>query len=360
MTKYVLLMRHAQHETAGPGQPVQRKLSEDGVTQTKAVGERLASVLDDLSRDDELAIRLGPVWRAGSDEVIETSERIINELGGGSASRPEYVKELDPASFQPYRDIGISAALRKRLIDDLSKSSDDNAVLIIGHQPLLSWIAHALTGKAVPLVHSELACIAIEEATLTKRTLGYLRWVLSPSDDKAIKDIRDKIKSKMDTAKLLGGFVTAVLGFLLASLVDQSKMEYLGDYKWAFYVSAALLFAAVGLYFATVYAYDRLLMPRRFWGQRPPPKKVTKRPRWLVWRPPSSASWVLYQNMMHIWFYLFTLATGAVMVGLLFLAFAVFKPCGWFRLLFVVVVAIGSLAFWWYYRHFGPRIGSDD
>jgi hypothetical protein len=232
--------------------------------------------------------------------------------------------------------------------------------LIVGHQPLLGWIGHNLTGKALPISHSELLCIALEDKTLAKSKRGYLRWVISPSDDQAIADLKDKIKSKMDTAKLLGGFITAVLGFLLASLVDEKKMGFLAGYEWALYVSAGTFFAAVGLYLTTMYAYDGLLMPRRFWGESPLPRDPTKRPKWLVWRPPSSATWILYQNMMRIWFYLFTPATWAVVIGLLFLGFAVFKPTGAFVYLFLGIVVIGLVVFWLYYRQFGPRIGSED
>jgi hypothetical protein len=75
---------------------------------------------------------------------------------------------------------------------------------------------------------------------------------------------------------------------------------------------------------------------------------------------PSSAAWVLYQNMMHVWFYLFTPASWAVAIGLLFLGFAVFKPAGDFVYLFLAIVGIGLLTFWVYYHRFGPRIGSED
>ena len=246
------------------------------------------------------------------------------------------------------------------MIKFFASRSDTNTVLVFGHQPLLGWIAHELTGKALPIARSEILCIAIEDKNLTKPRRGYLRWAISPTDDEVIKDLKDKIKSKMDTAKLLGGFITAVLGFLLASLVDKNKMDYLAGYEWALYVSAALFFAAVGLYLTTMYAYDRLLMPRRFWGATPPPEDSAKRPKWLVWRPPSSAAWVLYQNMMRVWSNLFTPATCAVVGGLLFLGYAVFKPEGMFIVLFLSILVTGLVGFWFYYRRFGPRIGSED
>jgi hypothetical protein len=62
--------------------------------------------------------------------------------------------------------------------------------------------------------------------------------------------------------------------------------------------------------------------------------------------------------MKRIWRYLFTGATYAVLLGLIFLAYAVFKPTQPF--VFIGIVALGLLFFWLYYRHFGPKLGTED
>ena len=135
-------------------------------------------------------------------------------------------------------------------------------------------------------------------------------------------------------------------------------MDYIGANMWSIYVSAGLFFVAVALYLATLYAYDRMLMPIRFWGQTPPPENIRNRPKWLVWRPPSSALWVLYQNMMRVWRYLFSAATAAVILGLLFLAFGVFKVGN--APLFFGIAFLGLILFLLYLKHFGPRLGAED
>jgi hypothetical protein len=71
----------------------------------------------------------------------------------------------------------------------------------------------------------------------------------------------------------------------------------------------------------TVVSYDALLMPRRFWGESP--FGADKRPGWIVERPPSSASWILYQNMLHVWKRQFIPATYFLVTGLFLLCTAV-------------------------------------
>jgi hypothetical protein len=105
--------------------------------------------------------------------------------------------------------------------------------------------------------------------------------------------ITAKIKSKMDTAKVFGGFITAVLTFV----ISQYAAVAAGTTYWAAVRGASLaaLAIAVLLYLLTMFWYDRLLMPPRFWAtrRRRPAERVAK----VLLRPPSSAVWVLCQNM---------------------------------------------------------------
>jgi hypothetical protein len=118
-----------------------------------------------------------------------------------------------------------------------------------------------------------------------------------------------------------------------------------------------LYLLAAGLYIVTMYNYDSLLMPTRFWGEAAP--RSGRRPasrRWLVERPPSSDAWVLYQNMMRIWRNLFTVASALGFAATVLFAFAALRISGW--------VAAGSgaaalLLAWWIYRS-RPIIGSED
>src|ERR1051325_3235239 len=131
------------------------------------------------------------------------------------------------------------------------------------------------------------------------------------TDEVVVEDLRDKVKSKMDVAKLLGTFLTGLLGGVLAFVGDATKLEKIGTqscvvcskyfgwastlpsqlYAAAFVLAIAVLIIAIILYFATVYAYDRLLMPREFWLG-----------------PPFTAR-LLHRRMIYSWKWLFNPAT---------------------------------------------------
>jgi hypothetical protein len=164
----------------------------------------------------------------------------------------------------------------------------------------------------------------------------------------------------METVKFLGAVITVALGALLAVLFDPEKWSQLAAVahgQVATQFAAGLLLASIALYLATVYAYDRLLMPSRFWTELGPPgQRRIRRGAALARRPPSSAVWVLYQNMQRVWWGLFTPATLSFALALVVLA-AVFLRLGGGALaaLTLGVVAVLGLMYW-----FRPVLGSED
>jgi hypothetical protein len=208
-------------------------------------------------------------------------------------------------------------------------------------------------GYLTPLAlkNGEVASIALTDAR-KGRAAGHLEWTIAPDETRAIEELREKIKSKMDIAKLLGGFMTLVLGGVVLAPNRLDELSRGGD-RWAVYVAAVAFLIAIGLYLRTMYAYDTLLMPTRYWGEGAPGRHP---PTWLVRRPPSSAAWILYQNMLHVWTFLFTPATVAVGVGLVALAYAALEP-GWLEGL---ITSLVLLAFTVYGLRRRPVLGSQD
>jgi hypothetical protein len=299
--------------------------SKGGEEPPVAVAERLRETLD------HEGLGVAAILHARTT-LATTHAQWLAPLLGGPAMRPD--ERLDP---------GNEAS---EGLDELTRSilgQDGRAVLVIGHMPQLGWIAARMLGNRplwralldgpaplLPLKNAEVAAIVVEPE-FRGRPAGRLDWTVAPDDAKAIDEVREKIKSKMEVAKLLGGLMSLVLsGVLLAP----GRLHELGD-RGAVTVAAAAFLIAIGLFLRTMYAYDQLLMPRRFWGEQP----GTRRPRWLVRRPPSSAAWVLYQNMMHIWTFLFTPATAAVLVGLVALAYAALDLSGPATAIVAVVLA---------------------
>jgi phosphohistidine phosphatase SixA len=356
MVKYVFLMRHAAYENAPSSNRQSIRLTKEGRKDTKETSATFASVIEKYKDDKEQGISLAAVWYADTNEVKKTSQIVLQNLNSVVRCTPEIIPEMSPKIFKSFKDTGVQIKLAEEIREFIWAMKQQNSILLIGHQPLLGWIAGELTSKFHPGPFRNLISKILP-------FLGPKGIPISRSEilTNSIEEIKGKIKSKMEIAKLLSAFITTALGFLLGSLIDQQKVNYLGSYIWAFYASTGLFFGSIILYLATMYAYDRLLMPTRFWGEKPPPKNPAKRPTWLVWRPPSSALWILYQNMMRVWRYLFTGATCSVLLGLMFLAYAVFKPCGLSETVwFVGVVIFGLIIFWIYYRRFGPKLGTED
>ena len=135
-----------------------------------------------------------------------------------------------------------------------------------------------------------------------------LAWTIGPTEDEVTKSLLEKIKSKMDVAKVLGGVVVAVFTFLVQQFLEKGVPSSLA------LLALLVIAAAAALYFAALFSYDSLLMPSRFWGGGKP---SDARPRWLAWRPPSSRTRVLQQNMLRTWNLQFVPATWLLALGLL-------------------------------------------
>jgi hypothetical protein len=290
-------------------------------------------------------------------------------------------------------------------------------VLIIGHNPQLGWLSNRLHSTTVPAAwqpwrrwllagvpvrSSEVVCIAVrptgqrsgyqapteqpagadtptqdpkpasdtENPQLPRAWNGYLAWQIVPDDGKAYEDVREKIRSKMETAKLVSAVITLVLTALLAVLLDASKWgalnkagtELLGIHALRYGGQAAakvafvLLLAALGLFMATMYAYDRLLMPSRFWVERPQLSGRDPRGTWLPHRPPGSSAWVIFRNMQRVWFALFTPATLLVAAALVVLALPLLR----LGLIGQLLLASAAVAYVGLVHWFRPVLGSED
>jgi hypothetical protein len=411
MTYYVLLCRH------GPHQNRQLLLDKKSKTfPTHSVAEVLRERLWFESPHGDEPVRLRQVLHAPAPEVRQTTAVLgrglgrIHTVGGRKKLElrpPQGATGVTSDSAQP-RDRWVPVNECRMLdVEQFIKPGDDtklvnwltdvaegndpapptcddgpwadvdrpagNAVLVIGHQPHLGWLSDALLRRgrwwrfrsfAVPFSRAELVCLAFQTPRWTSkrphwpRRAGRVLWTITPDDARAAENVRDKIRSKMETAKLLSGVITFGLGALLAVLLDPAKWAKITA-RGPLQVASGLLLVALVLYLATMYAYDRLLMPERFWGeQRPRPTGLLHRGGgWLVQRPPSSAAWVLYMNMMRVWRGLFTTATACVVAALGLLSATVLH-LGWRQ---VVVIAlptalVAALLVYW----FRPILGSED
>jgi hypothetical protein len=359
---FVLLMRH-------------RSSQPDGQRDVQAVATRLAETLSELQRPglEQYRITLRGIWHGDSAIASETATTVRYALA--AAYQHDIQKYADPVfnamhaspfsgpSYEKEKDDGISA-VTSALADALA--NDSNAVMVIGHQPLMSVLAGTLVRRSVPWLASSVPLARGEVACLAGRRSGEafqawrLLWTIAPTDETSTAALRDKIAAKMQVAGILGSVTATGLVLLLQGIVDRTGSEPAATTALR-YAAAAALFAAVWLYLSTVYACDRLLMPTRFWNEPRNPTDLSRRPTWLIWRPPGSDAWIIYQNMLHVWRWQFVPATSFLVAGIGLLGIALPRPAtigGILVPILATVLVIASLFAYSFWRR--PHLGVED
>ena len=408
--RYVLLCRHARHDQ-GRLIPVK---DDDGLWRFPS--ESVASVLAEelvIGRD---GLRLAKVVYAPTPEASRTANLLLRGLEGhkrvaddntpaqpDSAHRGGTVTIAAPTwlpghdqdertelvvPYEPWYELlpsrldQTNSGAARRIDELIEQLGNGNAVLVVGHQPQMGWLSSYLSRRrwpswgsgAVPIAASEIACLRLQGTK--KGWRGPLCWQLVPDDSKNLDAVADKVKGKMESAKLLSAVITLALTALLGVLLDTTRWADLASPMatlagWSYNGQAAirvgfiLLLAALALYLLTMYYYDRLLMPTRFWAERPDRSgggvlnrlgmSRVRRAR-VPRRPPSSSAWVVFRNMQRTWFWLFTPANILVGLALAILAAALLRLDGW---VWAVVAVFGLfVGFWaWWFR---PILGSED
>jgi phosphohistidine phosphatase SixA len=350
-------MRHGQAFRPGmdPDTRVRgSSLTTTGLSDARAVAHRFAEAVTENGIDaTEVTIVCAP-----SREAQATAAALAAQLGKAAAAVP--LQALDPADWPPRTD--EDAPTRWKKIDaEIDKlGAPARAVVVVGHDPQASWLLHHLIAQGgrgqrgagpLPLARGELAMLGAPRGEPLA-----LRWVLSPSDKASIEQLQAKIKSKMDSAKLLGAFLTALLLFAARELAAAENPP--AWYPWVAGGGLVLLATATAAYFVTMFKYDELLMPVRFWPS--PRRSRGGLPRGFVLRPPSSAAWILYQNMMWVWYNAFIPATLLGGAGAIAVTVALARPHDLWWLAAALSIAVVVAATWLISRRATPRLGVSD
>jgi hypothetical protein len=212
-----------------------------------------------------------------------------------------------------------------------------DAPLLVGNDPLIGWLTSRLVGRPTPVARGELVCL-VREPKKRPATHGVpwkarsvdrgwrLWWTLSDDGDNEAEAVRAKIKSKMSAATGLGAVIVGLTTFLL----QRTLQEEPSIYQW---LAFAALGASAVLYFESLFLYDSLQMPVRFWGTRLESRSRRGGRLGLVWarlrygkqlvrRPPSSSARLLQASMLRVWVWIFTPATLLAGVGVAVYALA--------------------------------------
>jgi phosphohistidine phosphatase SixA len=229
-------------------------------------------------------------------------------------------------------------------------------ILCIGHHPRLQQLAIALTG-ADPgeLQFGELLAIEAgswNELDAGRGRLGTRHQPEGWAEDDA--DLAPKIQSKMQTSALLAGFTSTMFGVVLTQS-DYWPPEAAADPVWrAHAVTASLtcLGLATLLFVVSIYMYDRLAMPRRYWDA-PPEDRRCPQDLWRSFRRDRVRHSLLYAYMVWVWRFVFSAAVTLAMFG--FLALVVHRGV-WPVTALQVGAAIAVILL---YLRFRPELGVD-
>jgi hypothetical protein len=323
---------------------------------------RLADTLDELDMAGMVPLASASIWRAATVDAEWTALQFLQALEARSQPAAEPSATGGPASTRfsiqerpwlgpphgPYGESVSSSEIHKEIHKHFEAASGA-ALVLVGHEPALGWVLDAWTSSPTPPPLESAEIAAFVRAT-ESGDQWHLWWVLTPSAAAAIQELREKVSAKMTSVSLLAGFALAVAVDTLLRMDDADKTDWA---RALTYGAAALFAVAAVLLVGALLAYDRLMMPPRFWSSRRP---GTSRFRWprhhptdplgaaTVWRPPSSAGWVIYQETVRIWHQFVHLALVSLALGVALLTTAVALPLGWSDFLTAAVVAlIGTL-----------------
>ncbi len=163
---FVYILRHAiavQRGTSGyPNDD--RPLTEDGKEKMQKAARGIASLIDDID-----VILTSPLLRAHG-----TAKLVAEALGADH--KIEICAELLPGNSS------------KKLLLHLAKYKSLQSVIIVGHEPDLSYIASALLGSNASIIEFKKGALCcIEVATLPPRNPGKLHWHLQPRQLRDLK-----------------------------------------------------------------------------------------------------------------------------------------------------------------------------
>jgi phosphohistidine phosphatase SixA len=252
--------------------------------------------------------------------------------------------------------------IRDAVSEELEKA---DVVVVVGHDPSMSWLVHDLVRhqdrrsfstalRAILSVeHARRWLHAASSLPLRRGEVLMLRvegtgfrpcWAISPESSVLIGQLQEKIRSKMESAKQLGAFVTALVAFAVTGIHQTDPSGFSELIAWT---GTGMVAVAVVAYFATLFRYDSLLMPTTMWASTAP---IGDRASTIgvFARPPSSAAWVLYQNMQLIWLRGFTVACALTGAGGALVVVGISEPSSWRGWLLVAglvaaIIALGSV-----------------
>jgi len=337
----------------------------DGAKEARQAGVLLTEqVKQAFSGEGESPPRV-VVLHACTPIARRTASLVAEQLvGADEASEVCCVLVADKALDIPLADTEKTAVAVAR---ESLLQRDADVVVAVAHDPQASWLLHSLVddegapGRRAWLHRPERLPIRRGELIMLCGDWGRYRpvWAISPASTELIEQLQSKIGSKMDSAKQLGAFSTALLVFAVTAVVNADLSGFRELLAWS---GATLITLGVISFFVTLFQYDSLLMPTSMWasvfreGGLSRPSKSG-----VLLRPPSSAAWLLYQNMQLVWRRSFTVAVAATGLGGWVVVLGVSDPEWWRGWVLVGLLTLAAaIAGRWVWQQSRPDLGVND
>jgi phosphohistidine phosphatase SixA len=348
----LILMRHGEREKEG-GELAQ--LTTDGRRQAETLGWWLEGV---------------PMRRPQAI-LCSSSKHAHQQATIASGLLPKGVPVIRVKALAPdTAGSQFSLAVLRREVDGAIKWRDVQNVACIGHEPKLSQLAQAMTGEMQGALGSG-EVLYVEGDSWEALDAGRGRLALREIPAKARTDeteeakLLPKIQSKMQTSALLAGFTSTVFGVVLTESAywtpDLWTPWTVPGARWppsaldwrAASVAAGLACLALAtlLFVVSIYMYDRLAMPRRYWVGGADTRR--RQDLWRRFRRDRVGSGLVYAYMVWVWRFVFSAAVGMAMLG--FLALVLHRRVWPVAVLFLLAITASTL----YYVVFRPDLGVD-
>ena len=417
--RFLILVRHARRiRTARPerehrmdgwpqgSRPVATVDEEVGSAKRESGWKKTRSIAVSLAeRLDAEKIRVTHILSSEHEVATQTAKVYAAILCRSLPATLGPLPWLSPETFQGYSRPAIEQQLDHLWTMTVpagtpptGQEDGGRAIVLIGHQPQLTVIADiVLRGTAkvswrrvwtralpLPVGSSEAACLRVDRPRR-------LRWLLTEKGTPLAKELKDKLKSKVDTAKFFLGALAVNAGLLVNTSVwnsaGSSQLAVLG-------LGALLIFLGLLFAVATLFGYDALNMPSEFWAEaarldrrRTAPLAGEIPARRTVLRPPSEATVLLFYEMVNVWnrFFLPALICSVAGVSCFLLTLVMSRfdalhanvppaassvpsppAAGPFPMqrdpwiLAAALIVVAAVVVWRFYRERGPKLGLED
>jgi phosphohistidine phosphatase SixA len=221
--------------------------------------------------------------------AMETAQLLFGDATPASMSQ---VVELDCLTPKNENKREVDA-----FIDDSRARgfANTDVVLVVGHEPRLGQLLTKLTARRVsPIGRAGAVCVRVASPAQLLLGKAEVEW-RSPVDVAGGTDLTEKLSAKMSVSATLAGLTITAAAILLEG----------GSVTVWRTAALLLLTAGVALLVASLYIYDRLLMPEAFWSAAESGRSLKLIGR-KSFRDDRNANGVLYAEMVWTWRYIFS------------------------------------------------------